>query len=208
MSPHKLAYARTAYKSFSHSARHLLLLIATHQSIETGWAYLSYLCLSDESGLTRRRVIQLVALLEAKGVLEVRRGHGRGNVNFYRILREEDGSPLPHRSTKKVKSQTPSPPQKVKFPTPPEPEKVKSQPAKSLKLQENEAHKVVNTKERENKGDEPGDCSLELTNLDTRRCGWGGCESPVCPHEVNFCAYHAMCEHCSGAGDGRKTCPS
>jgi hypothetical protein len=153
MSPHKLAYARTAYKSFSRSARHLLLLIATHQSIETGWAYLSYLCLSEESGLTRRRVIDLVALLEAKGVLEVRRGHGRGNVNFYRILREEDGLPVPHRATKKVKSATPPPEKKVKFPTPPEPEKVKSQPAKSLESLGKVAHKVLHTKERKDKED-------------------------------------------------------
>ncbi len=36
MSKTKLAYARTAYKSFSQSARHILLLIATHQSIEKG----------------------------------------------------------------------------------------------------------------------------------------------------------------------------
>jgi hypothetical protein len=75
MSMTKLAYARVAYKSFSRSARHLLLLISTHQSIQTGWAYLSYVCLSEESGLTRRRVMQLVALLEVRGVLEVRRGH-------------------------------------------------------------------------------------------------------------------------------------
>src|SRR5262245_28931586 len=140
MSKTKLAYARVAYKSFSRSARHLLLLIATHQSIETGWAYLSYLCLADESGLTRRRVIDLIALLEVKGVLEVRRGHGRGNVNFYRILREEDGLPVPH---KKVKSQTPPAQQKVKFPTPPEPEKVKSQPGKGLKSLPEEVAKVV-----------------------------------------------------------------
>jgi hypothetical protein len=58
-------------------------------------ANLSYRCLSEESGVMRRRVIQLVALLEAGGVLEVRRGHGRGHVNFYRILREEDGLPIP-----------------------------------------------------------------------------------------------------------------
>src|SRR5687767_4892412 len=117
MSRHKLAYARTAYKSFSRTARHLLLLIATHQSIETGWAFLSYLCLSEELGVTPRRVMQLVALLEAAGVLEVRRGHGRGHVNFYRILREEDGLPVPHRTAKKVKSEGG---EMVKFPTPPE----------------------------------------------------------------------------------------
>jgi hypothetical protein len=151
MSPHKLAYARVAYKSFSRTARHLLLLIATHQSIETGWAFLSYLCLSEELGVTRRRVIQLVFLLEAKGVLEVRRGHGRGHVNFYRILREEDGLPVPHRSGKKVKSETPPPEEKMKFPTPPEPEKVKSETPIRLELQENTADKVVENKEREKK---------------------------------------------------------
>jgi hypothetical protein len=107
MSMSNLAYARCAYKSFSRSARHLLQLIAGHQSLQTGWAYLSYQCLSDESSLTRRRVIQLVALLEAAGVLDVRRGHGRGHVNFYRILREEDALPVPHRSGQKVKSETP-----------------------------------------------------------------------------------------------------
>ncbi len=152
MSMSNLAYSRTAYKSFSRSARHLLQLIAGHQSMQTGWAYLSYLCLSDESGLTRRRIIQLVALLEECHVLEVRRGHGRGNVNFYRILREEDGLPVPH---KKVKSQTPSPQQKVKFPTPPEPEKVKSQPAKSLESLAEAVAKVVTTKERKDKEAQP-----------------------------------------------------
>jgi hypothetical protein len=155
MSMSNLAYARCAYKSFSHSARHIIQLIAGHQSLQTGWAYLSYLCLSDESGLTRRRVIQLVALLEARGVLEVRRGHGRGHVNFYRILREEDGLPIPHRASKKVKSQTPIPAEKVKFPTPPEPEKVKSQPPKSLETLSIELDKVVHTKERKEKDDAP-----------------------------------------------------
>jgi hypothetical protein len=146
MSMSNLAYARIAYKSFSRSARHLMQLIAGHQNPLTGWAYLSYLCLSDESGLTRRRVIQLVALLEAKGVLEVRRGHGRGNVNFYRILREEDGLPVPHRRGKKVKSGTSYPEEKVKFPTPPEPEKVKSEMPNPSELLENMPRKVVETK--------------------------------------------------------------
>jgi hypothetical protein len=146
-----LAYARIAYKTFSRSCRHLLQLIAGHQSLQTGWAYLSYQCLADESSLTRRRVIELVALLEAQGVLEVRRGHGRGHVNFYRILREEDGLPVPHGGAKKVKSQTPIHEEKVKFPTPPEPEKVKSEPPKSLKSWKHVLDKVVTTKEREKK---------------------------------------------------------
>jgi len=205
MSPHKLAYARTAYKSFSQSARHLLLLIATHQSIETGWAYLSYLCLSDESGLTRRRVIQLVVLLEASGVLEVRRGHGRGNVNFYRILREEDGLPVPHRSTKKVKSATLSPPEKVKFPTPPASEKVKFQSPKPLESLEKPIDKVVNTKEREEKAERPVDFWAAGSRTETKRCGWGGCDEWVCPHRVNFCGYHGECKECAAAGDGLKT---
>jgi hypothetical protein len=155
MSMSNLAYARCAYKSFSRSARHILQLIAGHQSLQTGWAYLSYLCLADESGLTRRRVIQLVALLEAQGVLEVHRGHGRGHVNFYRILREEDGLPVPHHSSKKVKSETPLHEEKVKFPTPPEPQKVKSQPAKSLEILEKAVGKVVTTKERKDKAEMP-----------------------------------------------------
>jgi hypothetical protein len=148
MSTHKLAYARVAYKSFSRSARHIILLIATHQNIETGWAFLSYLCLSEESGLTRRRVMQLVALLEAGGVLEVRRGHGRGHVNFYRILREEDGLPVPYRGAKKVKSEGG---ETVKFPIPPEPKKVKSETGNSVELLTNLPDKVVETKEREKK---------------------------------------------------------
>jgi hypothetical protein len=150
-----LAYARIAYKSFPRSARHLLQLIGSHQSPQTGWAYLSYDCLSVEASLTRRRVIQLVALLEAGGVLEVRRGHGRGNVNFYRILREEDGLPIsPHRR-KKVKSGASPSGEKVKFPTPPEPEKVKSQSPKPLESLDKALAKVVDTKERKDKAEQP-----------------------------------------------------
>lgn len=150
-----VAYARCHYKSFCQSARHIIQLIAGHQSLQTGWAYLSYLCLSEESGLTRRRVIQLVALLEAQGALEVRRGHGRGNVNFYRLLREEDGLPVPTTRGKKVKSETPPEAKKVKFPTPPEPEKVKSQPPMSLESLDKVLAKVLDTKERKDKAEPP-----------------------------------------------------
>jgi hypothetical protein len=155
MSLSTLAYSRKAYKSFSQSARHIIQLIAGHQSLQTGWAYLSYLCLAEESGLTRRRVIDLVAMLEAAGVLEVRRGHGRGHVNFYRILREEDGLPVPHKREKKVKSQTPFPEKKVQFPTPPEPEKVKPETRNSLESLGNVLGKVVETKERKDKEAQP-----------------------------------------------------
>jgi hypothetical protein len=121
----------------------------------------------DESGLTRSRIIQLVALLEAHHMLEVRRGHGRGHVNVYRILREEDGLPVPHRSTKKVKSAPPSAGEKVKFPTPPEPEKVKSQPPNPLESLGNIAHKVLYTKERKDKGGAP----VSLSLVDLKRLG-------------------------------------
>jgi hypothetical protein len=159
MSMSNLSYARRAYQSFSHSARHILQLIAGHQSLQTGWAFLSYQCLSEESSLTRRRVIQLVAFLEANHALEVHRGHGRGHVNFYRILREEDGLPVPHRSGQKVKSEGG---ETVKFPTPLAPEKVKSETPIVLELLEKERDKVVDTKEREKKGAPPAPFSLLL----------------------------------------------
>jgi hypothetical protein len=162
MSMDKLAYARIAYQSFSRSARHVMQIISSHQSLETGWAYLSYATIAFEVSLTARRVMQLVALLEAGGVLEVRRGHGRGNVNFYRILREEDGLPVPHQTKKKkVKSATPIAAEKVKFPTPPAEEKVKSETGKGLEMQENTTDKVVTTKERKEKEDAPSDRSPE-----------------------------------------------
>jgi hypothetical protein len=95
---------------------------------------------SGESGQFPTRVKEALAMC------------GRGHVNFYRILREEDGLPVPHRGRKKkVKSGAPSSEERVKFPTPPGEEKVKSEPGNSLKLQENESHKGVNTKEREEK---------------------------------------------------------
>jgi hypothetical protein len=156
-----LAYARTAYKSFPRSARHLMQLIGSHQSPATGWAYLSYACLSEESSLTRRRVIQLVALLEVEGVLEVRRGHGRGHVNFYRILQEEDGLPVPPKRGKKVKSATSPESEKVKFPTPPELQKVKSESSKSLEVLAKAVDKVVTTKERKDKEAQPVSLSRE-----------------------------------------------
>ena len=192
-----LAYTREHYQAFPRSARHIMQLIGSHQSPQTGWAYLSYDRLSFEASLTRRRVIQLVALLEARGVLEVRRGHGRGNVNFYRILREEDGLPVPH---KKVKSQTSPQQEKGKFPTPPPPEKVKSERSKDLESLGNTLAKVVNIKERENKEDRP--VSLSPQTGERKHCGWGGCENQVCAHEVNFCAKHAECEVCSQNWNG------
>jgi hypothetical protein len=188
MSMSNLAYARCAYKSFSRSARHLLQLIASHQSLQTGWAYLSYACLADESGLTRRRVIQLIALLEATGVLDVRRGHGRGHVNFYRVLREEDGLPVPH---KKVKSGTSYPEEKVKFPTPPAPEKVKSATPKPSESLVKAIDKVVSIKEREKKGAPLAPISLSPEKAER--------------HSPYWCEAHGFC-HSERLPDHRPDC--
>jgi hypothetical protein len=149
MSLSTLAYSRRAFKSFSRSARHLLQLIAGHQNLHTGWAYLSYRCLSEESSLTPRRVMQLVAFLESNHALEVHRGHGRGHVNFYRVLRKEDGFPVPHRQDKKVKS---SGGENVKFLTSPPRENVKFETQNSLQSLKNMPDKVVEIKGREKKG--------------------------------------------------------
>ena len=175
MSMSSLAYARCAYKSFSRSARHLLQLIAGHQNLQTGWAYLSYRCLSEESSLTPRRVMQLVAFLEANSALEVHRGHGRGHVNFYRLLREEDGLPVPHRSGQKVKSEEG---EKVKFPTPLVPEKVKSETPTTRELLTILPDKVVETKEREKKGAPMAPVSLAPEN-GTDVPGWSSISPEV-----------------------------
>jgi hypothetical protein len=103
--------------------------------------------------------MQLVAFLETHHAIEVRRGHGRGHVNFYRVLREEDGSPVPQRPTKqatdasreKVKFLTPPVTEKVKFPTRSAREKVKSETRKVTKSLRNVPRKEVETKKREQK---------------------------------------------------------
>jgi hypothetical protein len=62
-----------------------LLVIASHINPDTGWAWPSLDTLAHETGLQRRRTIDLIQLLEGLGELEVRRGQGRGHVNFYRV---------------------------------------------------------------------------------------------------------------------------
>jgi hypothetical protein len=96
MSMDTIAHVRTAYKFLPRSARHLLLVIASHQNHDTGWAWPSYPTLAEETGFTCRRLIQLVKGLELAHVIEVRRGHGRGHSNFYRIL------PSPEENVKSV----------------------------------------------------------------------------------------------------------
>jgi hypothetical protein len=190
MSMSNLAYVRSAYKSFSRSARHLLLLIASHQSYDTGWAFLSYRCLSEESGLTPRRVMQLVSFLEENHALEVRRGHGRGHVNFYRVLSEEDGSPVPHRGGKKVKSGTAKGSEKVKFSPSPDAEKVKPETGKGLESKENPPAKEIHNKEREKKGAPQAPFSLSCNKPEMHNPFW--CEAH------GFCHGERLSDDCPG----------
>jgi hypothetical protein len=85
MSMHTVAHVRVAYKFLPPSARYVLLVLASHVNPDTGWAWPSYVTLAEETGLSRQRVIDLVKLLEHAGAIEVRRGHGRGHTNFYRV---------------------------------------------------------------------------------------------------------------------------
>jgi hypothetical protein len=84
MSISTVAQVRSSSKSHG-SARTLLLVIASHVNPDTDWAWPSLDTLAHETGLQRRRTIDLVHLLEGLGELEVRRGQGRGHVNFYRV---------------------------------------------------------------------------------------------------------------------------
>jgi hypothetical protein len=79
-----VAQVRSSSKS-TRSARTLLLVIASHVNPDTGWAWPSLATLAQETAVTVQHVIRLIRGLEALGELEVRRGHGRGHVNFYRI---------------------------------------------------------------------------------------------------------------------------
>jgi Helix-turn-helix domain len=84
MSISTVAQVRSSSKS-TRSARTLLLVIASHVNPDTGWAWPSLATLAQETAVTVQHVIRLIHRLEALGELEVRRGHGRGHVNFYRI---------------------------------------------------------------------------------------------------------------------------
>jgi DNA-binding transcriptional MocR family regulator len=66
-------------------AKFLLLTIASHVNPRTGEAFPSLDTLARETTLSKPTVIKLIRDLEAFGELEVRRGHGRGHANRYRI---------------------------------------------------------------------------------------------------------------------------
>src|SRR5262245_30050731 len=149
--------------------------------------------------LTRRRVIQLVAFLEAQHALEVRRGHGRGHVNFYRILREDDGEPVPTRSTKKVKSTIDPSAQMMKFPTPPPAEKVQSHASNSPESLGNVATKVVETKEREPK-ELPGAITPE-NKAEVRSPFW--CDD--CRFAISTCQHRSIMRYPGAARDSHRS---
>jgi hypothetical protein len=142
MSSSTVAQVRSSSQSKG-SARLLLLVIASHENPDTGWAWPSLETLAREIALTRRRVIQLIHILEGLGELTVRRGHGRGHVNFYRVN-------LP--AGKKVKSPTKK---GEMF----DPEKVKS-----IAPERN--------KEREKKGAPPAPVSLSSEKAEQQNPFW------------------------------------
>jgi Helix-turn-helix domain len=98
MSISTVAQVRSSSKS-TRSARTLLLVIASHVNPDTGWAWPSLATLAQETAVTVQHVIRLIRGLEALGELEVRHGHGRGHVNFYRI-REMPAEPSTSRPRK------------------------------------------------------------------------------------------------------------
>jgi helix-turn-helix protein len=139
MSISTVAQVRSSSKSHG-SARTLLLIIASHVNPDTGWAWPSLNTLAHETGLQRRRTIDLIQILERLGELEVRRGQGRGHVNFYRII-------VPAEPGEKVQS----PPRKgAILPT----EKVQSSARKGAIVRQEKVQPVApqSNREREKKG--------------------------------------------------------
>lgn len=65
------------------SARHVLVVIAYHANLTTGDSFPSLVTLSEETGLGRRQVINLIAQLESSGELGVVRQPGFAN--HYRL---------------------------------------------------------------------------------------------------------------------------
>jgi hypothetical protein len=95
MSISTVAQVRSTSKSQG-SARTLLLVIASHVNPDTGWAWPSLDTLAKEIARTRRHVIRLITQLKTLGELEIRRGHGRGRVNFYCVhLTPAETGPVP-----------------------------------------------------------------------------------------------------------------
>jgi DNA-binding MarR family transcriptional regulator len=81
---------RVARLALSRRVHAVLDVILCHASREGRRAYLSNDTIAREVGIDRSKVPLCVRVLEAKGVLEVVRGGGRGRANHYRIIPDEE----------------------------------------------------------------------------------------------------------------------
>jgi hypothetical protein len=169
MSMSTVAQVRSSSKS-THSARTLLLVIASHVNPDTGWAWPSLDTLAHETGLQRRRTIDLIHILECLGELEVRRGHGRGHVNFYRV----------HAAPEEKVQSTPT-------------EKVQSSARKGAMLSQEKVQSVApkSKEEREKKGAPAAPVSLSLNKPERQSRWWceahGFCHSECLPDHRPDC---------------------
>jgi hypothetical protein len=84
MSDRMVANVRRFSKATGY-AKFLLLTIASHLHPQAVYAFPALETLARETTLSKPTVIHLIRTLEALGELEVRRGHGRGHANHYRV---------------------------------------------------------------------------------------------------------------------------
>jgi biotin operon repressor len=92
MSDRMVANVRQFSKATGY-AKFLLLTIASHLHPQAVYAFPSLDTLARETTLSKPTVIHLIRTLEALGELEVRRGHGRGHPNRYRVTIAHEASP-------------------------------------------------------------------------------------------------------------------
>jgi hypothetical protein len=94
MSMEMVAQVRDFSKSRG-DARFLLTIIASYVNPYTGWAWPSLATLAHVTTKGKPYLLKLMHALEALGELEVRRGHGRGHPNHYRITICHERPPEP-----------------------------------------------------------------------------------------------------------------
>jgi hypothetical protein len=160
------------------SAYKLLLVIAYHTNPQTGLAWPSRRLLAAEIRVGERYLKRLLRRLVKSGELEIRPGQGRGHLSVYRI--HLDDAEVIHRKGGLTPLRVP----------------LKRGPIEAKKR----GPFGVTVEPKERREEAPSLlCQERLAGA--RRCGWGSCTRPVCPHEVNFCAGHAGCERCAAEGN-------
>jgi hypothetical protein len=92
MSMSMVAQVRDFSKS-KRDAKFLLLTIASYINPITGWAWPSLATLAHVTSFGKPYILKMLQDLEALGELEVRRGHGRGHPNHYRITIRHEPPP-------------------------------------------------------------------------------------------------------------------